>query len=294
MPVPVPSPAGARAGWGGRGLPFHLHCRTEKPCGVLSRAEWAVRRPSEASDKRMFAFCKMHFAFGARGGGGCPFFLFEFPAAATRPVCTHSPAAAPHQPLSRAKAPFGGGGAFRCLCSPSRCRHQPSNCMVPLTHHGPASTGEPCSELLISVHPLPREAFALKEISINKPTYALFVLCLGFVWRWESSAGRRPSAGFLQAVCPVPLLTWERAPAQSFSSTSKRPPRYLAFDLVGGFILFYFIFCMQEASGLSVKWAGCVESRHGLARGCRAKAPRVPQQVFGSDQSQVPGWEIPL
>ena len=121
------------------GLPFRLHCGTEKPCGVLSGAERMVSCPSEASDECIFAFCKMHFAFGALGRGGCPFFLVEFPAAATRPVCTHSPAAAPHQPFSRAKAPVLG--AFRCLCSPSRCRHQPLNCMAPLTHHGSASTG---------------------------------------------------------------------------------------------------------------------------------------------------------
>lgn len=244
MPVPVPSPAGARAGWGGRGLPFHLHCRTEKPCGVLSRAERAVRRPSEASDKRMFAFCKMHFASGARGGGGCPFFLVEFPAAATRPVCTHSPAAAPHQPLSRAKAPFcGGGGAFRCLCSPSRCRHQPSNCMAPLTHHGPASTREPCSELLISVHPLPREAFALKAISINKPTYALFVLCLGFVWRWESSAGRRPSSGLLASCLPRPTANLGEGSCPKLLQHKQAATKVSCIRFAGWvyFILFHFL-----------------------------------------------------
>lgn len=89
--------------------------------------------------------------------------------------------------------------------------------------------------------------------------------------------------GSLQAVRPVPPLTRERGPAQSFSGTSKHPPRYLAFDLLCGFILFYFIFCMQEASGLGVRRVGCLESGHGLAHGCGAKAPRAPWQVFGSD-----------
>lgn len=56
--------------------------------------------------------------------------------------------------------------------------------------------------------------------------------------------------------------------------------------------LIFFTLCMQEASGLSVRWVACVENRHGLADGCRTKAPQAPQQVFGPDQSQAPGWEI--
>lgn len=39
--------------------------------------------------------------------------------------------------------------------------------------------------------------FALKVISINKPPSASFVSCLGFGWRWESSAGRK------EGQCPM-------------------------------------------------------------------------------------------
>lgn len=88
--------------------------------------------------------------------------------------------------------------------------------------------------------------------------------------------------GSLQAVGPIPPLTQKRDPAQSFSSTTKVSCIWFA-----GWVSFiFFIFCMQDASGLSVRWVACVENRHDLAGRCRAKAPQAPWQVFGPDRAK--------
>lgn len=162
--------------WVGCGgvLPFRLCCGTEKPCGALSGTEKTASCLSKALDKCVFAFCKM----GSGVGGGLLFFLIEFPAAATQPVGTR-PIPLP-LPSPRRGTHLG---AFWCLCSPSGCRHWPSKRAAPPTcEQRGTQQSRPAQSCSFQVRPLPREAFALKVISINKPMSAWFVSCLGFVW----------------------------------------------------------------------------------------------------------------
>lgn len=155
-----------------------------------------MSHPAEVSDNCILAFCKMHLGLCGRWGGVLLFSLLSF-LLLLHGLC----ASIPLTPWSLT-SPFPVqrhhfGGILVPLLSlkvpaPASQPHGPTDPPRLCEHQG-AAQSPPGSELLISVRPLPWEAFALKVISINKPTHALFVSCLGFLWRWESSAGRRAS-----------------------------------------------------------------------------------------------------
>lgn len=118
------------------------------PCLGLRRRRAVSPRP------RTSAFLQN----GLWGRGGLLFFLIEFPAAATQPVCIR-PVPPPPTP---SPSPCRGThlGTFRCLCSPSGCRHQPPKRAAPqpATALQAPSTGVPSETAPLRAAPFGRHS----------------------------------------------------------------------------------------------------------------------------------------
>lgn len=140
---------------------------------------------------------------GSGAGGGSCFFSLSF-LLLLHSLCASVPFPTPPNPLalSMQRHPFGD---ISVPLLSLRVQAPTSKACSPPTCHGAASTkhwgaqrnrpAQSCSFW---------EAFALKVISINKPTSAWFVSCLGFVWRWKSLAGRRMNGRLLANCLPRP------------------------------------------------------------------------------------------